>query len=147
DRAVREMKGEVAAEEPPTQLNLGLNVRIPAEYIAEENQRLRMYKRMAGVETESQLADVRAELEDRYGPLPPALVNLMAYASLKLLAVRVGATTVERKRDTISIKFRPDAVIDPEKLAKFVSSQKGAQFSPDGTLRFTSKATAAEEVL
>jgi transcription-repair coupling factor (superfamily II helicase) len=147
DRAVREMKGEVAAEETPTQLNLGLNVRIPAAYIAEENQRLRMYKRMAGVESEAQLADVRAELEDRYGPLPPALVNLLAYATLKLLAVRVGATTVERKRETISIKFRPDAVIDPEKLARFVSSQRGAQFTPDGTLRFVSKTAAADEVL
>src|SRR5678809_419985 len=55
DRAVREMKGEVAPEETATQLNLGLNIRIPGEYIAEENQRLRMYKRVAGVETQAQL--------------------------------------------------------------------------------------------
>ncbi|PYX94814.1 MAG: transcription-repair coupling factor, partial [Acidobacteria bacterium] len=67
ERAVREMKGEAAPEEAETQLNLGLNIRIPASYIPEENQRLRMYKRVAGVETESQLNDVRGELEDRYG--------------------------------------------------------------------------------
>ena len=53
ERAVREMKGEAAPDEAEIQLNLGLNIRIPAEYIPEENQRLRMYKRVAGVETES----------------------------------------------------------------------------------------------
>ncbi len=62
DRAVREMKGEAAPDEAETQLNLGLNIRIPVNYIPEENQRLRMYKRVAGVETESQLSDVGAEL-------------------------------------------------------------------------------------
>ena len=147
DRAVREMKGEVAPEETAIQMNLGLNIRIPGDYIAEENQRLRMYKRVAGVERETQLTDVRAELEDRYGPMPPAVVNLLSFASLKLLAVRVGATVMDRKRDQISIKFREDAVIDPEKLMRFVSSQRGTQFTPDGTLKFALKTMIAADVL
>jgi transcription-repair coupling factor (superfamily II helicase) len=147
DRAVREMKGESAPEEAETQLNLGLNIRISAEYITEENQRLRMYKRVAGVETESQLADVRAELQDRYGDPPSPVRNLLEYAALKLLAIRVGATAIERKRDQVSIKFRQNAEIDPGRLAKFVSSQRGAQFAPDGTLKYVSKAVSPPEVL
>src|SRR5580704_5951895 len=147
DRAVREMKGESSVEEAATQLNLGLNIRIPFEYIPEENQRLRMYKRVAGVETESQLADVGAELEDRYGEPPAAVRNLLDYASLKLLAIRVGVTAIDRKRELMTIKFRENAGIDPEKLARFVSSQRGAQFSPDGTLKFVVKVTPAAEVL
>jgi transcription-repair coupling factor (superfamily II helicase) len=147
DRAVREMKGETAAEEAETQLNLGLNIRIPADYIKEENQRLRMYKRIAGVETESQLSDVASELEDRYGEPPSAVRNLLEYAALKLLAVRVGVTQIERKRELVTIKFRQNAVIDPGKLARFVSSQRGAQFTPDGMLKFSLKALVASEVL
>ncbi len=147
DRAVREMKGEVAPEETETQLNLGLNIRIPGDYIPEENQRLRMYKRVAGIEKESQLADVGAELQDRYGEPPVAIRNLLDYASLKLLAVRVGVNAIERKKDLVTIKFRPNAVIDPSKLAQFVSSQKGAQFTPDGMLRFSLKKIAVAEVL
>src|SRR5207253_8710648 len=147
DRAVRELKGEAAPEEEEIQLNLGLNIRIPADYIGEENQRLRMYKRVAGVETESQLADVRAELQDRYGDPPSPVRNLLEYAALKLLAIRVGATAIERKRDQISIKFRENAEIDAERLAKFVSSQRGAQFAPDGTLKYISKAVSPPEVL
>ncbi len=147
DRAIREMKGEAAADEAETQLNLGLNIRIPVEYIPEENQRLRMYKRVAGVESESRLNDVRAELEDRYGAPPAPVRNLLEYAALKLLAMSVGATAIERKRDSVTIKFRQNAEIDPGKLAKFVSAQRGAQFTPDGTLKYVSKAVSPAEVL
>ena len=147
DRAIREMKGEAAPDEAETQLNLGLNIRIPAEYIPEENQRLRMYKRVAGVETESQLTDVAAELQDRYGEPPQAVRNLLDYASLKLLSIRVGVNAIERKRDSVTFKFRQNAAVDPEQLARFVSAQKGAQFTPDGMLKFLLKPTAAEEVL
>jgi len=147
DRAIREMKGEVGAEEAETQLNLGLNIRIPAEYIPEENQRLRMYKRVAGVETESQLTDVGSELKDRYGEPPQAVRNLLDYASLKLLSLRVGVNAIDRKRDTVTFKFRQNAAVDPEQLARFVSSQKGAQFTPDGMLKFSLRQTAADDVL
>jgi len=102
---------------------------------------------VARVEAESQLGDVTAEIEDRYGPAPPAVRNLLDYASLKLLCMRVGVNAIERKRDTVTFKFRQSATVDPEQLARFVASQRGAQFTPDGMLKFVLKATAAEEVL
>jgi transcription-repair coupling factor (superfamily II helicase) len=147
DRAVREMKGEVSQEETPLQMNLGLNIRIPSEYIPEENQRLRMYKRVAGVETEAQWNDVRAELQDRYGELPVAVHNLLEYASLKIQCAQIGISAIDRKRDVINIKFKQNASIDPGKLAQFVASQRGSQFTPDGTLKFVCKSTSPEEVL
>ena len=147
ERAVREMKGEATGEEIGIQLNLGLNIRIPSGYIAEENQRLRMYKRIAGVETESQLQDVRSELTDRYGEAPREVRNLLEYATLKLQAMRVGAINIERKREFVNIKFRQNAVIDPGKLARFVASQRGAQFTPDGTLKFSIRPNSAEGIL
>jgi transcription-repair coupling factor (superfamily II helicase) len=147
ERAVREMKGEAAPDEAETQLNLGLNIRITSDYIPEENQRLQMYKRVARIETESQLTDVAGELEDRFGPHPPAVRNLLDYASLKLLCLRIGVNAIDRKRDSVTLKFRQSAAVDPEALAKFVSQQRGAQFTPDGMLKFILKVTAPEEVL
>src|SRR6202050_1490686 len=147
ERAVREMKGEAGVEVTEIQLNLGLNIRIPSDYIKEENQRLRMYKRVAGIETESQLHDVRSELIDRYGETPRAVRNLLEYAALKLQAMRVGATAIERKREFVSIKFSQNASIETEKLARFVASQRGTQFSPDGTLKFSIKIDSAEGIL
>lgn len=147
DRAVREMKGETAPDAAEVQLNLGLNIRIPSGYITEENQRLRIYKRVAGVETEAQLKDVRSELKDRYGEPPDAIRNLLNYATLKLLCLDIGVAQIERKRELVTIKFRQNASIDPGKLARFVASQRSAQFTPDGTLKFTLKASTAEGVL
>src|SRR6476646_3203575 len=81
EQAVREIKGE-AEPQPQAQLNLGLNIRIPNDYVPEENQRLRLYKKIAGVETERQLADVEAELKDRYGDPPLPVRQLLRYAAL-----------------------------------------------------------------
>ena len=64
-----------------------------------------MYKRVAGVETESQLTDVRSELEDRYGEPPAPVRNLLEYAALKLLAIRIGSWT-SSSRATPPTTFR-----------------------------------------
>jgi transcription-repair coupling factor (superfamily II helicase) len=147
ERMVRELKGEVEPDTPETQLNLGLNIRIPADYITEENQRLRMYKRVAGVETEAQLFDVAGELGDRYGTAPPPVRNLLDYAALKLLSQRIGVAQIERRRDAVSIRFTEKATVDPERLARFVQGEPGSQFTPAGILKFTLKEKLPEPIL
>ena len=147
ERTVRELKGELEPETPETQLNLGLNIRIPADYIAEENQRLRMYKRVAGVETEAQLNDVAAELGDRYGPPPPPVRNLLEYAELKLISQRIGVAQIERRRDAVSIRFTEKATVDPERLMRWVHAEAGSQFTPAGVLKFTLKEKQPGQVL
>jgi transcription-repair coupling factor (superfamily II helicase) len=147
ERTVRELKGEDLPERTSTQLNLALNLRLPNEYISEENQRLRMYKRIAGVESEDQLADVRSELEDRYGPLPGPVSNLLDAAALKILGERTGVLGIDRKRDVVQIRFAENANVDAERLARFVASTRGAQFSPGGLLKFSLKSTDAELAL
>jgi transcription-repair coupling factor (superfamily II helicase) len=147
DRAIRELKGEELAEKVSTQLNLGIDLRIPTGYITEENQRLRMYKRAAGVESESAIEDVRKELQDRYGEPPVQVRHLLLAASLKLLCERAGVLAIDRKRDAVTIKFTEQAQIEPERLAKFVAGTKGAQFSPGGVLKFNLKSTQPEAVV
>jgi transcription-repair coupling factor (superfamily II helicase) len=147
DRTIRELKGEDLPSEIQVQLNLGLNIRIPNDYIPEENQRLRMYKRVAGVESDQQLADVRSELEDRYGALPAPVLNLMEYATLKLASQHAGIASIERKRDQVSIKFTEQTAVDPERLAHFVATERGSQFTPMGILKFQLKNTQADQVL
>jgi len=147
EKTVRELKGEAREEVPEAQLNLGLNIRIPSDYIAEENQRLRMYKRVAGVESESQLADVAGELGDRYGAPPPAVRNLLEYAGLRLLSQRLGVAQIERRREAVSIRFTESASVDPERLARFVAGEPGSQFTPAGVLKFSLKEKQPEHVL
>jgi len=147
ERTVRELKGEIKEETPETQLNLGLNIRIPADYIGEENQRLRMYKRIAGVESETQLEDVAGELGDRYGTPPQPVRNLLEYAGLRLLSQRIGVAQIERRKDAVSIRFTEKANIEPDRLMRFVASEQGAQFTPAGILKFSIKEKQPEQVL
>jgi transcription-repair coupling factor (superfamily II helicase) len=199
EEAVRKMKGE---EDKPahagTSINLGISVRIDSSYIPEENQRLRMYKRIAGAEDEAALADVRAELQDRYGEPPESVQNLLAAGELRLLCERLGIAQLDRKRTQIELPNptpastgpqhtmlkrhqppRPSTVktfvemlnirfaastadssqlgtptpaqggIDPAAMMRLVSrnAKRGAQFTPQGVLRWPLTSAKAQDVL
>jgi transcription-repair coupling factor (superfamily II helicase) len=90
ERAVSKLKGEAAAPELRTTLSLGLDVRIPQDYVPSENLRLRTYKRISSIKTDEEKADVAKELEDRFGPLPASVVNLLEYAALNRFASGSG---------------------------------------------------------
>jgi transcription-repair coupling factor (superfamily II helicase) len=136
EQTVEELKGAPAKIEVRTSLNLGLEIKIPDPYIPDENQRLRMYKRISSTATPGERAEMEAELADRFGPIPPSVVNLLDYALLKSAAERLLVQTVERKGDEIWIKFHEQAPVDPQRLAQFVRRRREASFRPDRVLRF-----------
>jgi transcription-repair coupling factor (superfamily II helicase) len=149
EAAVKEMKGEGGEERPSTQLNLGIALRIDESYVAEENQRLRLYKKIAGAEDEKAIADLRAEMEDRYGALPDATVYLLEAATLRLECERLGIAQIDRKRTELQIRFTEKAAIDPQHLMRLVArnAKRGAQFTPQGLLKFPLAATRPDDVL
>ncbi len=148
EEAVSKLKGEEKRDHITTQLNLGISLRIDESYISEENQRLRVYKKIAGAQDEATLADVRAELEDRYGTLPESVVHLLDAATLRLTSERLGVQQIDRKRDQLHIRFSEKAEIDPGRLMKLVArnAKKGAQFTPQGVLRFPLAGKKPQEV-
>jgi transcription-repair coupling factor (superfamily II helicase) len=135
EETVQELKGIEVPVEVHSALNLGLDIRIPVEYIADEHQRLRAYKRVADAKDNEQAEIVRAELADRYGPTPDAVETLVRFALLKSAAQRAGIEAIDRRGSALHIKFHPGAKIDPAKLMALVSSKEGAQFTPAGVLR------------
>ena len=149
EEAVSKLKGEERVERPSVQLSLGIALRIDESYISEENQRLRMYKRIAGVDSDRTLDEVRSELEDRYGPLPTSVAHLLQAARLRIECEKIGVAQVDRKRDRLHIRFTETAAVDPGRLMKLVAknAKRGAQFTPQGVLRFPLTATKPEEIL
>ena len=101
EEAVSRLKGEGREERPQVTVNLGISLRIDDSYIAEENQRLRMYKRIAGSQTEAELAEVRDELQDRYGTPPENVLHLLAAGEIRLICERLGIAQLERKRTAV----------------------------------------------
>jgi transcription-repair coupling factor (superfamily II helicase) len=136
EQAVDELRGAPPKPEIRTTLNLGLDIKIPETYIADESQRLRMYKRISGVATPEQRAEMEAELMDRFGAIPSSVANLLSYALLKSAAERLLIQTIERRADEFWLKFHAEAPVDPARLTSFVRKRRGASLRPDGTLRF-----------
>ena len=132
---IREIKGEEVPPELHTSLNLGLDIRIPSEYIGEEHQRLRAYKRIAEAGAPEQAERIRAELGDRYGPPPEAVLHLLDYSLLKTQAEQLGIESVQRRAGSLEVKFHASSQADPQRLMALVSRTPGAQFTPAGLLR------------
>jgi len=149
EAAVKEMKGESSEEHPATQLNLGIALRIDESYVPEENQRLRLYKKIAGTDSEAAIDEVRAEMEDRYGAPPDATVYLLEASLIRLECERIGIAQVDRKRTELHIRFTENATIDPQRLMRLVArnAKRGAQFTPQGLLKFPLAATRSDEIL
>ncbi|MBZ5660496.1 MAG: transcription-repair coupling factor [Acidobacteriia bacterium] len=149
ERAVAVLKGEEPKPEMRATINLGLDIRIPQEYIANENLRLRTYKRIAGINNEAEREEVNRELADRFGPPPPAVGNLLDYALLKGLAERLLVSSIERRANEVGIKFHPETPLSPEKLVSLIRSRgEGLRLDPSGTLwmRIEKRGRIAESV-
>jgi transcription-repair coupling factor (superfamily II helicase) len=92
--AVAELKGEPVREPAEIKLDLPLAANLPRDYVPKEELRLEAYRRLAAVTTDSEVADIRAEWEDRYGPLPLEAEQLLAVARLRAEASRTGLREV-----------------------------------------------------
>jgi transcription-repair coupling factor (superfamily II helicase) len=148
EETVRELKGEEVAPEIHSALNLGLDIRIPSEYIADENQRLRAYRQIANAADAAARQRAEKELEDRYGKVPEAVHNLLAYSALKTMAEQIGIEAVDRRHNLLNIKFHKESMLDPARLMAIVSKTRGAQFTPAGVLILPLEGiTAAGDVL
>jgi transcription-repair coupling factor (superfamily II helicase) len=149
EQAVKEMKGESSEERPATQLNLGIALRIDESYVPEENQRLRLYKKIAGATSEAAVNEVRAEMEDRYGAPPDATVYLLEAAMVRLECERMGIAQIDRRRGELQIRFMENAAVDPQHLMRLVArnAKRGAQFTPQGLLKYPLSTARSDEVL
>jgi transcription-repair coupling factor (superfamily II helicase) len=151
-----------------------------------------MYKRIAGAEDTAALADVRAELQDRYGAPPESVENLLAAGELRLLCERLGIAQLDRKRtqvelpggaaqqavvgrrgpapkpakvfvEMLHIRFAAAAAdtsqqdggvgsrvgVDAAAMMRLVAknAKRGAQFTPQGVLRWPLTSAKAEDVI
>jgi transcription-repair coupling factor (superfamily II helicase) len=90
NEAVAELKGEPRREPAEIKLDLPIDANLPKDYVAREDLRLEAYRRLAAVTTPAEVDDIRAEWEDRYGPVPPAAAALLDVGRLRAECVRTG---------------------------------------------------------
>ncbi len=118
-----------------TEVEMRLPALLPEDYIPDINTRLSMYKQIASVRDDSELAELKVELIDRFGKLPDAALNLLSLAELKLDAAALKIRKIEAHEKGGYIEFYPNADINPMFLVKLLQSQP-KKFAMDGPTKF-----------
>ena len=112
--AVADFRGEAAEEFADVKVDLPVDANLPVEYLPGERLRLEAYRALAGATTDDAVDEVRAELVDRFGPIPPPVENLLAVARFKVLCRRYGVTEVSLQGG--SVRFSPVSLPESAQL-------------------------------
>jgi transcription-repair coupling factor (superfamily II helicase) len=146
EQTIKELKGEELEDEIRANVNLRVDLRIDESYIPDMNQRLTVYRRMAAVRTDEELRRIVDEVRDRYGTPPDSVLNLAEYASIRLVADRIGLESVDREGQTVVLKFRADARLDPTRLFNLVQQRGDLTLVPPATLKLNLTGPPVREV-
>ncbi|SDC90348.1 transcription-repair coupling factor [Sanguibacter gelidistatuariae] len=92
--AVASFRGEVEEEAPEVTIELPVDAHLPLDYIGHERLRLEAYRKIAAAQTSADLDEIRAELIDRYGPVPEMVSNLFDVAAFRNHARAAGLSDV-----------------------------------------------------
>ena len=107
EKAVFEHRAPVVPRQS-TVIDLPVDAYLPDDYVPEEPQKLELYRRLGKAATEGELAAVRAELLDRFGPLPPPVDRLLDVARLRIGAEGAGIASLSRESGQLVVRFPPD---------------------------------------
>jgi hypothetical protein len=94
-----------------------------------------IYRQMASARRDDELDRVLAEVRDRYGPLPPSVMNLADFGRIRIMADRLGVETLDREGQTVVFRFRQQARLDPERLVALVRRRGDLTLMPPAGLR------------
>ncbi|MDR7481677.1 MAG: transcription-repair coupling factor [Armatimonadota bacterium] len=104
DEAIREAKGEIVEEPRDPTLELGVDARLPAAFLPDEKERLRVYRRLAAARTPDEVDAVAAALAEA-GPLPPPVEALLEVVRVRVVARQVGVTSITREGDRYVVRL------------------------------------------
>ena len=91
NEAVAELQGQRRIAARPVRIDARIDAYVPQQYVSSEALRIDIHRRLALAETEDELRELQASLEDRYGPLPEPVENLVAFQEAKIKVARLGA--------------------------------------------------------
>lgn len=138
NEAVKEAKGIKTEEHFETSVDINTNAFIPPTYISNEMQKLDIYKRIAGVQTEEEVEEMLEELIDRFGEPPKSVQNLLTIARLKYMAHSAYVSEVGQKGDELKLVMYEKAPINPARIPQLLDVCKPAlRFTADSKPYFT----------
>lgn len=137
NEAVKEAKGIHTMEDFETSVDLNVDAYIPDSYISNEFQKLDIYKRIAGIETQQDYDDMLEELLDRFGEPGKAVLNLLAIAKLKAIAHQGYVTEIKQIGKTVRFILYEKARLNTEGFPALIQKyRRGLQFKNEQEPKF-----------
>jgi transcription-repair coupling factor (superfamily II helicase) len=132
EEAVHELRGEPVVHEVDPELSFDVEAFVPDDYVSEVGVRLSLYKRLAGAIDEAHVADIAAEMEDRFGPPPQETRSLVRLMSLKTELRRLRVLGCEATSQKVTLHLREDTPLDPRKITEMVRDKRSPyRLTPD----------------
>lgn len=127
DEAIRNRgDDESQAFEDEVYLELEYTGFIPDFYIEEPMEKMEVYKKIAGVSTESQLESLMAEIEDRFGPMPDEVQSLLSLAEIRILARRLHIASMKERRGELHVEFGKVASVSVDRVLALIQNSGGS---------------------
>ena len=139
EETIRELKGEDLEDDVRATVNLKVDFRLGDDYVPDMNQRLMIYRRIAGARSEDEIGRIVDEVRDRYGPTPTAVLNLADFARIRVLADALGVETIDRADSNVVIKFRQKSKVDLAHAIGVVTERGDLQLVPPNSLKLDLK--------
>ena len=132
DEAVRTLKGEAMPERVEPEIKLKVPAFIPEDYVRDPNQRLLIYKKLTQPADEAEIDDIRAELIDRFGPLPMAALYLLEIMRLRVLLKGLLVKEIELAGNDLVLSFHERTPVSPDAITALLRKEKGKyRFTPE----------------
>jgi transcription-repair coupling factor (superfamily II helicase) len=146
--AVRRLKGEGGEKAPEPDIHLRVPAHFPAEFIDDPKQRLVLYEKLTRAENEADVDDIRYEVIDRYGPLPPQVENLLAVMKIRRLLVDLRAEGLDYNGRDLIVSFSETSAVDPERIVALVQAEpQRSRLTPDHRFKRSVGALEPAEIL
>jgi transcription-repair coupling factor (superfamily II helicase) len=139
------MRGDEVVERRGASLRLGIDIKVPENYLSEAADRLVLYKRLAQARVAADVDKLQAETEDRYGHLPPPARNLFDMGRLRLIAEEAGVKSVDLAEEKLQIRFHDRPPVEPGRVIEMVARERG-MLTPSGMLQLPAPPRGADRI-
>jgi transcription-repair coupling factor (superfamily II helicase) len=147
EETVKELQGQVHEARIDPEVRLGLSAYLPEGYVADPNQRLVLYRRMAAAVEEDELYVAGDELRDRFGELPEPAQLLLEVMKLRVLMKQLRIEQAEYDGHQVVFSFPPTTRVTPDQIMALLARPERYRFSPDYRLSVRLGRLPAKEVL
>ncbi|MEJ2470630.1 MAG: transcription-repair coupling factor [Desulfuromonadales bacterium] len=131
EETIRELQGLEREDRIDPEIRLGLSAFLPEDYVADPNQRLVLYRKLASADDEIVLYQIADELRDRYGEIPDDAERLLEVMKLRVLMKQLHVELAEYDGHNLILGFPASTKVAPEQILALLDDPKRYQFSPD----------------